>query len=90
MEGFIVMDYLSEFGQAREQLAKWFAEGRIKSKETIVKGGLDAAETALVDLFKGVNTGAAKTSTPNQFVVRGCSHTARQTPGRDREPRREF
>ena len=59
MEGFIVMDYVSEFGQAREQLAKWFTEGRIKSKETVVTGGLDAAETALVNLFKGANTGEA-------------------------------
>ena len=58
------MDYRSEYGRAREQLAKWFAEGKIRSKETIVKGGLDAAEKALVDLFRGVNTGELLTRRP--------------------------
>jgi len=57
LEGFIVMDYRSEYDQGREQLAKWVAEGKLKSKETIVKGGLEAAEQALVDLFRGANTG---------------------------------
>jgi len=56
------MDYRSEYGRAREQLAEWFAEGKLKSKETVINGGLDGAERALVDLFKGVNTG---TLTPN-------------------------
>jgi len=57
LQGFIVMDYRSRYPQAREQLAKWVAEGKLRSKETIIRGGLDAAEKALVDLFKGVNTG---------------------------------
>ena len=51
------MDYRKEYDQGREQLAKWVAEGKIKSKETIVKGGLEAAEQGLVDLFRGANTG---------------------------------
>lgn len=57
MEGFIVMDYAREYGPARKELARWLAEGRIRRKETIVKGGLPVAERAIQDLFEGANTG---------------------------------
>jgi NADPH-dependent curcumin reductase CurA len=57
MEGFIVFDYAKQYPQARKELAQWLAEGKIKRKETIVQGGLKNAEQALVDLYKGVNTG---------------------------------
>lgn len=57
MEGFIVFDYAKEYPTARKQLAQWLAEGKIKRQETIVKGGLKVAEQALVDLYKGGNTG---------------------------------
>ncbi len=39
MQGFIVLDYASEFAEARKQLAEWLSEGKIKRKETVVKGG---------------------------------------------------
>lgn len=57
MEGFIVFDHRKNYAEARKQLAQWLAEGKIKRQETIVKGGLKVAEQALVDLFKGGNTG---------------------------------
>jgi len=57
MEGFIVMDYANRYDEGRKELAKWLAEGKIKRKETIVKGGLGAAERALLGLYKGTNTG---------------------------------
>lgn len=57
MEGFIILDYATEWAVAMKQLAQWVSEGKIKSENTIVKGGLEKAESALVDLFKGVNTG---------------------------------
>ncbi|OAL38156.1 hypothetical protein AYO20_02608 [Fonsecaea nubica] len=57
MEGFIVFDYAKEFPRALKDLAQWLAEGKIKRKETIVKGGLDQAENALRDLYQGLNTG---------------------------------
>ncbi|KIW90610.1 uncharacterized protein Z519_08393 [Cladophialophora bantiana CBS 173.52] len=57
MEGFIVFDYAKEYPRALRDLAQWLSEGKIKRKETIVKGGLDQAENALRDLYKGVNTG---------------------------------
>lgn len=57
MEGFIVFDYSSSYPSARAQLALWLAEGKIQRKETIIAGGLEKAEQALVDLYDGVNTG---------------------------------
>lgn len=57
MEGFIVFDHVKQYATARKQLAQWLAEGKIKRQETIVKGGLQVVEQALVDLFKGGNTG---------------------------------
>lgn len=63
MEGFIVFDFVKEYPAARKQLAQWLAEGKLKRQETVVKGGLKVAEQALVDLFKGGNTG----KTPSSF-----------------------
>lgn len=57
LQGFIVLDHMKQFPQARKELAQWMAEGKLKKNETIVKGGLKIAEQALVDLYKGINTG---------------------------------
>ncbi len=57
MEGFIVFDYAKQYSQARAELSQWLAEGKIQRKETIVQGGLAKAGEALVDLYKGSNTG---------------------------------
>jgi len=57
MEGFIVFDYAKEYPRALNDLAQWLSEGKIKRKETIVKGGLQQAENALRDLYNGMNTG---------------------------------
>ncbi len=61
MEGFIVFDYAKEYPRALKDLAQWLSEGKIKRKETIVKGGLAKAENALRDLYDGVNTGKLTT-----------------------------
>ncbi|TAQ91042.1 hypothetical protein B7494_g662 [Chlorociboria aeruginascens] len=57
LEGFIIFDYESQYASARQDLAQWLSEGKIQRKETIIKGGLQAAELGLRDLFKGANTG---------------------------------
>lgn len=64
MQGFIVLDYESQYPTARKELAQWLAEGKLQRRETIIKGGLPAAEQALLDLFKGVNTGMFLTPIP--------------------------
>lgn len=57
MEGFIVLDYVAEWATAMKELAVWTSQGKLKTKNTVVKGGLEQAEGALRDLFKGMNTG---------------------------------
>lgn len=57
MEGFIVVDWPEEVPAAKQQLGQWIAEGKIKRKETIIKGGLKVADTAIGNLFNGGNTG---------------------------------
>src|SRR5262249_51998311 len=44
MEGFLVTDYAKEFPKAQGAMARWMAEGKLSSKETVVKGGLEKAE----------------------------------------------
>ena len=47
----------NSYADARKELSQWLAEGKIQRKETILRGGLAAAEQGLVDLFNGFNTG---------------------------------
>ena len=56
MEGFIVFDYRREYQQAREDLAAWIKDGRLKFKED-VRDGLQQAPEALLSLFNGGNKG---------------------------------
>ena len=57
MQGFIVFDFANEYAEARKQLAQWLNEGKIKRKETIIKGGLKNYEAAFDYLFEGKNIG---------------------------------
>ncbi|SPQ24816.1 158bf439-c5dd-4334-897f-a2579791bd3f [Thermothielavioides terrestris] len=57
MQGFIVFDYVKEYSAAQAQLAKWLSEGKLKRKETIIKGGVAAADEAFKQLFQGGNIG---------------------------------
>jgi NADPH-dependent curcumin reductase CurA len=56
MEGFIVLDYASEFAWARERLSGWIREGRLHYKEDL-QHGLENAPTTLMRLFQGENFG---------------------------------
>ena len=71
MEGFIVFDYAKQYPEARKELAQWLSEGKIKRKETIVKGGLSKAEGALVDLYNGLNTGKLRPRATRPTVAFG-------------------
>lgn len=57
MQGFIVFDFEKEYATARQELAGWVKEGKLKRGETVVPGGLKTAEKALVELYEGRNTG---------------------------------
>lgn len=87
MEGFIVFDFVKEYPAARKQLAQWLAEGKLKRQETVVKGGLKVAEQALVDLFKGGNTG--KTLSFYRLQSSLEANSSRETACRGQVTRRE-
>lgn len=56
MEGFIVIDYLSRFGEASAELAGWLAAGELVSRED-VQLGIENAVDAFQRLFSGKNIG---------------------------------
>jgi NADPH-dependent curcumin reductase CurA len=56
MEGMVVFDYASRFPQAVGELAGYLKDGRLKSREDVVRG-LDQFPDALLKLFSGENFG---------------------------------
>jgi len=56
VQGFIVLDFLPRFAEGTMQLAQWYAEGKVKHRDTIVDG-FEQAPTALNMLFDGRNLG---------------------------------
>ncbi|KAI8953899.1 hypothetical protein F4801DRAFT_65350 [Xylaria longipes] len=72
MEGFIVFDFAEDHPRARQEIGQWLAEGKIKRKETIVKGGIEKAEFAIKDLFDGKNTGKLLVEIKSPDEVRGA------------------
>lgn len=70
MQGFVVFDFADKYAEARKQLAQWVAEGKLKRKETIVRGGITKAEEALVALFEGKNTGKIMVQVADPEAVR--------------------
>jgi NADPH-dependent curcumin reductase CurA len=56
MEGFIVFNYASRYGEAAREMAGWIAAGKLKSKEHIVEG-FDTFPETLLKLFRGENFG---------------------------------
>ena len=56
MQGFIISNYQSQFEEGFSHLSLLIKEGKLKYKETIVKG-FDKLPSALLGLFSGDNTG---------------------------------
>ena len=56
MQGFIIGNYQSQFAKGFNHLSLWLKQGKLKYKETIVKG-FDKLPSALLGLFNGDNTG---------------------------------
>jgi NADPH-dependent curcumin reductase CurA len=57
MTGMVVFDYADRFAGAAAEMAAWMKEGKLRSREEIVSGGLESFPDALLKLFKGENTG---------------------------------
>jgi NADPH-dependent curcumin reductase CurA len=48
---------MNDFSAAREELLGWFIEGQLKRTETLVKGTIEDAPSALVTMFDEKNIG---------------------------------
>ncbi|MFC4946752.1 NADP-dependent oxidoreductase [Pseudonocardia sp. GCM10023141] len=57
MEGFVVFDYASRYGEAVTEMAGWLAEGRLTSHDHVVRGSVADFPDTLLQLFRGENTG---------------------------------
>ena len=57
MEGIVVFDYADRYHVAVAELAGYLKDGRMKSKEDVVAGGVQAFPETLLKLFTGENFG---------------------------------
>ena len=57
MEGIVVFDYASRYHLAVAEMAGYLKDGRMKSKEDVVEGGVAAFPETLNKLFSGQNFG---------------------------------
>jgi NADPH-dependent curcumin reductase len=57
MQGLIVFDWSKRNAEARAQLGQWYGEGRLKLREDVREGGVDAFPDVLNLLFTGGNIG---------------------------------
>jgi len=58
MQGFLVSDYSSRFGEAIPRLARWVMNGDIRYRETVTEG-LENAPRAFIGMLNGENRGKA-------------------------------
>lgn len=56
VQGYIVVDYMDNYGEYVEQMGQWIKEGKVTSEETVYNGLENAAE-AFIGLFEGKNRG---------------------------------
>jgi NADPH-dependent curcumin reductase CurA len=57
MEGFVVFDYADRYAEAAQELGGWLREGKLRSREDVVRGGVADFPDTLLRLFRGENTG---------------------------------
>jgi NADPH-dependent curcumin reductase CurA len=57
MTGMVVFDWADRYAEAAREMAGWIAAGKLKTKEDVVEGGVDAFPEVLLKLFKGENFG---------------------------------
>ena len=56
MKGLMVLDWLDRQGEFEKEMGGYLKAGKVKHKETVVKG-IDQAAGAFIGLFGGQNVG---------------------------------
>ncbi|KAI1075490.1 NAD(P)-binding protein [Whalleya microplaca] len=59
LKGLLIFDHLAEVPRAREELSRWIEEGKLKSRVTLVRGGLREVDAGIAMLYSGGNIGKA-------------------------------
>ena len=57
VQGFIVFDFAAKYGDALKQLGAWHAEGKLKLRQDVREGGIDAFPDVLNLLYTSGNFG---------------------------------
>lgn len=57
MQGFIVFDFAARYGEGVQAIAGWIREGKLKPREDVATGGVEAFVPTLNKLFAGENFG---------------------------------
>lgn len=57
VRGFIVFDFASQYPRAVKQLGQWHAEGKLRLREDVREGGIEAFPDVLKLLYTGGNFG---------------------------------
>jgi len=57
MQGFLVFDYVKQYGAAVQEMAGWLQSGQLKAREEIEQGSVDDFLDTLLKLFRGENMG---------------------------------
>ncbi|HEY1517122.1 MAG TPA: NADP-dependent oxidoreductase [Solirubrobacteraceae bacterium] len=57
MTGFLVFDFAKRYAEGVAQLAEWLRAGELRSREDVVRGGLERFPDVFLMLFRGENTG---------------------------------
>ena len=57
MTGFLVFDFAKRYAEGVAQLAEWLRAGELRSREDVVRGGLERFPEVFLMLFRGENTG---------------------------------
>ena len=57
IEGFLVTEFAARHAEALVEMGEWVREGKLKYRETIAEGGIEAAPAAFISMLKGGNIG---------------------------------
>jgi hypothetical protein len=57
MEGFVVFDFADRYAEAAAAMGRWLGEGKLRSREDVVRGGVADFPEVFLRLFRGDNTG---------------------------------